>query len=219
MTTTNTYLFNPDLSEYIEEAFERIGIEPGGIGQQHLVSARRSMNFMFTYWQSRGVLHWAMEQAAHMTTPGETSFTLPKGGLDILTAVLRRDGVDVPMSPIAVEDYNTIPDKTTQGRPDRYFVERRAYAPTVHYWQAALNNTDQIVYWYFRQIQDAGKARNTIDMPHYWAEAFTSGLAAALAEKYAPQRLNEKQQLYDRAFEWALMEDGSRAPLVVTAKY
>lgn len=219
LTTSNTYLFNPDLAEMVDEAFERAGIDPADIGYRHIVSARRSMNLMFSRWINRGVLTWAVDHAQHTVTQGEISFVLPDGGLDILSANLERDGTATPMQVMDRGEYHRIVDKMTQGRPGRYFVERTNATPVVHYWQAAGNDSDVIDFWFFRQIQDAGNAHNTLDMPPNFAEAFVSGLAAHLAEKYSPARLSEKQQLYQRAFEEALINDGSRAPLNIGFKY
>lgn len=219
MSTSGTYLFNPDLAELFDEAFERIGFDPANVSYRHMSSAARSANLLFSQWITRGVLSWAVEKAEHTVTVGESHFSLPSGAIDIVSAMLVRNGFYTPMQPIGRDEYHALVDKTLQGRPDRYYVDRRAYDPEVYYWQVASNGTDIVSFWYFRQVQDVGSPRNTLDMPQYFQEAFAAGLAAKLAEKYAPEHLSVKEPLYQRAFELALIEDGSRAPLSISVTY
>lgn len=216
---TATYLFNPDLADIVDEAFERVGVDPAAITARHIKSARRSMNLMLQHWATQGVHSWAVERAIVTTTPGMMTFTMPQEALDILTATLRRDGVAVEMTPISRHEYQAIPDKSHKGRPDRYFVDRVVGANTVYLWTAADNATDVIEYWYLRQLQDAGRATNTLDIPAYFYEAFCAGLAAKLAEKYSPARLTEKVALARETLRQALLEDGSRAPLELRVSY
>ena len=50
MTTSGTYLFNPDLAELVDEAMERARIDPAHITARHILSARRSMRFILSGW-------------------------------------------------------------------------------------------------------------------------------------------------------------------------
>lgn len=219
MASSGTYLFNPDLADIVDEAFERVGVDPAAVTARHIKSARRSMNLMLQHWATQGVHSWAVEKTSVTTTPGMTMFLMPPEALDILTASLSRDGVDVEMYPITRNEYQSIPDKSQTGRPDRYFVDRVVGANTVYIWTAVSNSTDVIEYWYFRQLQDAGRATNTLDIPAYFYEAFCAGLAAKLAEKYSPARLPEKAALARETLRAALLEGGSRAPLEARVSY
>lgn len=190
MATTGTYSFDPDIAEIFDEAFERAGIAPQAIGASHVRSALRSLKFMLnSEWSTIGVRQWQIQQGTQqMTSVGQTSFTLPVGAIDIMQAVLRRDGVDIEMTALSRSDYLVIPDKNVRGRPDRYFVDRQAGTRTVYFWQAAENTTDVIVYDYFRQMEDAGRMSNTLQMPVYALEACVTGLAYNLAVKFNIER-------------------------------
>ena len=53
MTTSGTAVFNLDLSELVEEAFERVGSElRTGYDMR---TARRSLNLLFADWANRGI--------------------------------------------------------------------------------------------------------------------------------------------------------------------
>ena len=59
MTTTGTALFNIDLSEIIEEAFERAGSELRS--GYDFKTARRSLNLLLIEWGNKGINLWTVE--------------------------------------------------------------------------------------------------------------------------------------------------------------
>ena len=52
--------FEPDVAEYIEEAFERCGLELRT--GYDLQTARRSLNLMLAEWSNRGLNQWTVTQ-------------------------------------------------------------------------------------------------------------------------------------------------------------
>ena len=62
MTTSGIATFDMDLSEVIEDAFERAGSElRTGYDMR---TARRSLNIMFADWANRGINMWTIEQGS-----------------------------------------------------------------------------------------------------------------------------------------------------------
>ena len=154
----------------------------------------------------------------------EVSFDLPVGTIEVQSAVVRRNGVDTEIYPISREDYLILHDKALIGRPDRYFVDRRVDADgvlpvQVFFWLAGENTTDQIIMNVYKQIQDVGRAQNTLNIPFRFQEAFVSDLAARVAQKYNKADYKELKGLADA--EWILAHDEDRdtAPLVISANY
>jgi len=97
------------------------------------------------------------------------------------------------MYPIARSDYNALHDKTLEGRPDRYFVDRSTFigdtpASTVFLWQAAERVTDTMEIWYIRRHEDVGSMSNTLDLSPNYQEAFACAMAYFLSRKYSPER-------------------------------
>lgn len=193
MATTATYTFDPDIAEIFDEAFERAGIAPLAIGAAHVRSALRSLKFMLnSEWSTIGVRQWQIQEVQQpITEVGQKTFTLPAGGLDIMQAVLRRGNADIEMTGLSRSDYRIIVDKDQRGRPDRYFVDRQSATRTVYFWQAAENTTDVIIYDLFRQMEDAGRMSNTLQMPSYAFDACAAGLAYRIAGKYSRDRMRE----------------------------
>lgn len=219
MTTSGTYNWSPEVQELCEEAFERCGIDPATLTARHLKSARRSLDLLFSDWANRGPHLWAIDQQTLALTQGDGLYDCPAGTVAVLEMVVRRNGVDTPVFPMARDEYLAIPDKTTQGLPNRFYFDRSITTPTLAFWNIPENSTDQIIYYRMRQLQDVGVASNTPDIPYRWEEAMTAGLAAKLAEKFAPDReqllIAKAQEKYAAAYQ----EDRQRTPTITRVKY
>lgn len=207
MTTSGTFLYDTNVSEILDEVVETAGIDPTVIGGAHIKSFGRSLRLMLnSEWSTLGIRNWMVSEQTHTpATVGENTFTLPAGGLDIVEAVLRRQGSgvgtfnDVEMYAISRNEYLTLVTKQEQGRPDRYWVERLAGATgrVVHYWQSASNTTDQIVYNMFQQNMDFdGTLQDSLGLPSYAYAALVAGLAAKMALKWNAQKYELLQTIY-----------------------
>ena len=220
MATSGTYAYSLDIAEAVDEAFERCGIDPATVTARHLRSARRSLNLMFADWASRGVHLWAVDQQTQALTQGDADYTVPVGTVGILEMVVRRAGLDTPVWPMARDEYLAIPDKTTQGLPNRFWFERLGGASSViHLWDVPENNTDTLIYYRIRQLQDIVTMAENPDVPYFWNEALVSGLAAKLAEKYAPDRENGLIAKAEMRFRTANTEDRERVPTTTRVTY
>ena len=71
MTTSGSTDFELDVSDYIEEAFERCGLEVRT--GYDLKTARRSLNLMLAEWANRGLNQWTIEQTTVTLTQGTGS--------------------------------------------------------------------------------------------------------------------------------------------------
>lgn len=224
MASSGEYGLDPELAQYVDEAAERVGIDPLALTSRHIVSARRSAGFVLSTWANRGHRQWKFEQYIHTTTPGETSFDLPEGTIDVQTMVLRRFNMDSEMYPISREDYLLLHDKNLRGRPDRYHTDRRRDTDAntrvqIRYWQAGENDTDEIVMNIYRQVENVGRQTNTLDIPFRFQEAFISALTAKLAEKFKPELFESKALMAEREFLLASGEDRDPAPLTISVAY
>ena len=200
MAESGTYNYNPFVAELFEEAFENAGVDPSVAGSAHIKSAQRSLRFIInSEWLTYGIRNWQVAEQIHTTAVGEKTFPLPVGGLDIVEAVLRRGSPnsDVEMYAITRNEYLTIVNKDTQGRPDRYWVERLGDTKVVHYWQAGSNTTDQIVYNMFQNNQDVTSSLQlNLGLPVYAYAALEAALSARFALKWNPQKYELLQARY-----------------------
>ena len=84
MATSGSRDFEPDVAEYIEEAFERCGLELRT--GYDLKTARRSLNIMLSEWGNRGVHLWKVELKEQLLTAGTATYTAPTNANDVLEA-------------------------------------------------------------------------------------------------------------------------------------
>lgn len=210
MTTSGSRDFNLDVAEIIEEAYERCGLEVRtGYDAR---TARRSLNLMFADWANRGLNLWTVAQATTNLVQGTSTYTLGADVVDILEMVLRRDSTDYEVERISRGEYLNFPNKTDQGRPSQFYLDRQIQ-PVITLWQTPQNSTDVLVYYYVQRIQDAGGLVNTADLPFRFLPCMVAGLAYYLAMKRAPERLQILKAVYEEEFQRAAEEDEDRVSL------
>ena len=128
MATSGVTTFNPDLTEIVEEAFERAGAELRT--GYDLRTARRSLNLMFADWANRGINMWTFEQGTINLVPGQNTYPVPADTVDLLEHVIRTGAgssstqADLTITRISVSTYATIPNKLQQARPIQVWIQR-----------------------------------------------------------------------------------------------
>lgn len=219
MATSGTVAFAPDLTEIVEEAFERAGAEMRS--GYDLRTARRSLNLLFADWANRGVNMWTIEQGTIAIVAGTATYALPADTVDLLDHVVRTGAgnaatqADISLSRISMPTYSSISNKLSTGRPLQIYVQR-LNTPQVTLWPVPdASTTYTLVYWRLRRIQDAGNGVNTMDMPFRFLPAMIAGLAYYLALKVPDgmTRLEVLKAQYDEAWTLASDEDREKAPV------
>jgi hypothetical protein len=126
--TSGASAFNLDLTELVEEAYERAGSEMRT--GYDLRTARRSLNIMFADWANRGINMWTIESGTIPLVQGQNTYALPDDTVDLLEHVIRTGGnvsatqADLTITRISVSTYATIPNKIQQARPIQVWVQR-----------------------------------------------------------------------------------------------
>jgi len=285
MATSSSTDFDLDVADYIEEAFERCGLEVRT--GYDLKTAKRSLNLLLAEWANRGLNQWTIKQTSITTAsgirvypggtltmtvgasgafsvgetitgsvsaatcsitnlPSATSFaiTIPVGlfttadtltggssgatttlttavdfsdvqsTIDILSTVVRRDNTDYSVPRVSRDDYLTIPNKTSQGRVDQFFLNR-LITPELKVWPVPNNNTDIIIFNRLTRIQDADAYTNTFEVPFRFYPCLAAGLAYYLSLKRAPDRTQLLKTIYDEEFDRAAVEDRDRASFTI----
>ena len=217
MATSNSTDFEPNVAEFIEEAYERCGLELRT--GYDLKSARRSINLMLAEWANRGLNQWTISEATQTVTEGTREYTLDSSVIDILDVVLRRtEGsttTDTQMSRVSRSEYINIPTKGTKARPNQYFLDKQN-TPVLKIWPAPENSTDILVFNKMVRMDDADKATNTMDFPFRFYPCFVAGLAYYLSMKRNPQLTEQLKIIYEEEFRRAADEDEDRASFRIT---
>jgi hypothetical protein len=224
MTTSGTTTFNLDLTDLVEEAFERAGAEMRS--GYDLRTARRSLNLMFTDWANRGINMWTIEQDEIALTPNVGTYNLPSDTVDLIEHVIRTGSgtsqADLSVSRISVSTYASIPNKLATGRPIQVYIDRVSPTPTVNMWPVPdTAQTYTLVYWRLRRIQDAGTGANTMDVPFRFLNCMVAGLAYMISMKVPGglERVALLKQQYDEAWELAATEDRDKSSSRFVPRY
>ena len=216
MATSGSTDFELDVADYIEEAFERCGLEVRT--GYDLKSANRSLNLLLADWANRGLNQWTIKQRTQTLTQADGEYDLGTDVIDVLSLVVRRDNTDFALTRVSRDTFLSIPNKTTQGRPSQFFLDRQI-TPNLKIWPIPENSTDVIYYDALTRMDDADAQVNTLDMPFRFYPCLAAGLAYYIALKRAPNRLQLLKAVYEEEFERAMTEDRDRASFNVVPQY
>jgi len=130
MTTTGTSVFNLDMNDLIEEAFERCGTQLRS--GYDFKTARRSLNLLTIEWANRGINLWTVEQGQIPMVTGQAMYPIPVDTIDLMDMVIRQyngnfaNQIDINISRIAEPTYMSLPNKLAQGRPVQVWINRQS---------------------------------------------------------------------------------------------
>ena len=233
-TTSGTTTFEKgfSISDIVEEAYERIGIV--GVSGHQLKTARRSLNILFQEWANRGLHYWEVGNNSITLVDGQSTYTMYRsttdgtsdatavyGVDDILEASYRNSSsVDFPLTKISRSEYQALSNKTDEGTPTQYFVQRfiDKVTLTLYLTPGSTEAGNFINYYYVNRIQDAGDYSNDADVPYRFVPCMVAGLAYYLAVKNAPDRIQVLKLLYEDELQRALQEDGSSSSSYISPK-
>ena len=213
MALSDSKDFELDVAEYIEEAFERCGLEVRT--GYDLRTAKRSLNLMLAEWANRGLNQWTIKQRSLALVQADGEYPLSTDIIDVLSVVLRRNNTDYALSRVSRDTFISIPNKTTQGRPSQFFLDRQN-TPNLKIWPVPENDTDVIIYDALTRMDDADSQVNTMDMPFRFYPCLAAGLAYYISMKRAPDRIQLLKAVYEEEFQRAAAEDANSTPLKLT---
>ena len=233
-TTSGTTTFDKTfaIDEIIEEAYERIGLQ--SVSGNQLRQARRSLNIMFQEWGNRGLHYWEVANNSITLVDGQAEYTMFRstgdgtssttavyGVDDVLEAVYRNSSsVDTPLTKINRSTYQGLSNKTSEGTPSQYFVQRfiDKVTITLYLTPGSTEAGNFINYYYVKRIQDVGDYTNATDVPYRFVPCMASGLAYYLSQKFKPELTQQMKLYYEDELQRALAEDGSSSSSYITPK-
>ena len=130
MAVSGSKDFELDVADYVEEAFERCGLELRT--GYDLKTANRSLNLMLAEWANRGLNQWTINQKSLAMVKDTTSYTIDTTNstatIDVLDVFIRETiggvATDVPLSRMSRSEYANMSTKATTGKPNQYFVDK-----------------------------------------------------------------------------------------------
>ena len=222
MAVSGSKDFELDVADYVEEAFERCGLELRT--GYDLKTATRSLNLMLAEWANRGLNQWTVAQKTIPmvadTTVYDVDSTNPTATIDGLDVFIRETiggtATDVPLSRMSRAEYSHVATKTSTGKPNQFYVNK-LLSPTITVWPAPDKSSTYTVYVNaLSRMDDADAGANTMQVPFRFYPCLAAGLAYYIALKKAPDRVQMLKSLYEEEFTRALSQDEERASFRVS---
>jgi len=216
MAVSGSKDFELDVADYVEEAFERCGLELRT--GYDLKTANRSLNLMLAEWANRGLNQWTINQKTLPMVKDTTSYTIdttnPTATIDVLDVFIRETmggvSTDVPLTRMSRSEYANLSTKTSTGKPNQYFVDKQIN-PSITVWPAPDQTSKYDLYLnVLSRMDDADAGANTLQIPFRFYPCLAAGLAYYIALKRAPEKVAMLKQLYEEEFERALSQDQDR---------
>jgi hypothetical protein len=218
--TTGTYGFMPSFGELLLYCFGLCGIRNTALTQAHYETGRMAANMLMSAWSARGVNLWQVVLEAIQLIKGVSTYPVPPNTIVILDAYYSisngSQNIDRIMLPVSRSEYASYSNKHQEGVPTTYWLDR-LLQPTVSLYLTPNGQQSVFKYYRLRQTQDTALANGAIpEMPAYFADAFSLGLAYRLALSWAPSQVPILKPLADEAYNYAASQNVETSNIYVT---
>lgn len=218
--TTGTYGFAPSFGETLLYAFNLCGIRNTALTQSHYETGRMAANMLMSEWSSRGVNLWQVDLQCVSLVQGCSTYPVPSNTIVMLDAYITLNngaaGIDRIIMPVSRTEYASYPNKQQQGAPTTFWFDR-LLSPTVTLWPVPDGTYTQFKYYRLRQTQDTALANAAVpEMPVYFWNAFTKGLAANLAISWAPSQYPVLKAEAAEAYQYASTQNVETANMYLS---
>jgi hypothetical protein len=222
VTSSGTYSFNLSNGEVVLAAYERVQIRTPSIRQEHMATARREINLLFSEWSNKQVNLWEVTLNSIAAVQGTATYSIPANVVMMLDVYRtlnngQANQTDIYMTPVSRTEYATYASKFVQGPPTIYWFDRLE-SPTVTLWPVPDGQGPYTINYYAcTQMQDANiPGGETPDVPYRWLDAMVAGLSYRLSKTYAPQLEQVRKADAMEAWQVAATQDTENVSLVLS---
>lgn len=181
-----------------------------------------AFNLLMVDLTNRNPLRWGLETIP-ITLTSSATYTLPNRVIAIPVAYISTTSgvtLDRVIGPISASEYAAIPNKSQVAPPTSYFFSLLT-TPTITLWPtpdaATIAALGTLNVQTLRQVQDVDLTNGAgLDSPYRFLDAITTGLAARLAESYAPDRVAPLENSFEAKMTRALGRDQEQVNLYIT---
>ncbi len=218
MSTSGVTTFEPTTSQFIEWAYNLLGIAQEGeaLTPTMYQNGLRALNGCIQTLSAFPHL-WTATDGSVTLIADTPSYIVSPRALRVLECRYRLNGIDVPMTMFSRQEYYDQPNKTTSPSiPVNFYFDPKVATGTLYLWpcpsaQAAAQYEIHFTYLKFLEIQDA--TNQTLDIPQQWAEAIAFNLARRLMTQYPINDPNLSANLLAQAGEyWTRMTAWDNEP-------
>jgi hypothetical protein len=186
MATTGTQT----VRDIVEAAL--LDLEVGAIGvdlNADLAShAVKTLNRLMKSWQLLDDAPAFMKASQTLTLTTAASYTLsPARPVRILSARLKRAGIELSMLRLTRDEYDMLPQKQSTGTPTQFYYDRQKENALFYVWpRLAVANGETVEITYEREFEDVA-LNDAIDLPGEWWDVAVLQLGARLVKAHGSE--------------------------------
>lgn len=220
MALSNTFSYNPSLGSITIQAFQMCGLRPTSLLQEHMESARMAVNMMLGRWSSQGVNTWQVDLITVPLIQGVKTYDVPVNTITMLDTYITYAGTpnlnNRIILPVSRTEYASFSNPDQQGSVTVFWFDR-LLSPTFTLYLTPDGTQPTLHYYRLRQAMDANFTDGQqVELPYYWLEAATFGLAFRLATIWAPERAVGLKSLADESYAIASAQDVEQSDFFVS---
>jgi hypothetical protein len=218
--TSGEYNFAPSMGEAVLFSYGMCGVRRTALTQQHFEDARMATSMLMGRWSADGVNLWQVDLQQIPLVQGCATYQVPNNTIVMLDGYYTLSNgtteTDRIMQPISRTEYASYPNKQQQGAPTVFWMDR-LLAPTVTLWPTPNGQQAYFKYYRLRQTQDSNLSNGqNVEIPWYFLEPYTFGLAMRLAVIWAPERAPGLKILADESWGIAQRQNRETANLYIS---
>lgn len=200
-----TTLVGFDAAEIITMACENAGYDAQRLHAGHMKQGVKLLNTILDEWSNLKLVPWAMDRRQLYTVKGDYDYTLANDVIDLLPgAGIDEGGVDFPLSFISREDFENIPQKLNQDKPQSMWLWRKE--PPVLYLYPTPDASYTINYWVVRRLYGVTELAQDVDISSRWINAIRKRLALEIFDA-----MPAKERIENMALRPSLKENATDA--------
>ncbi len=190
MAVASTATFTATRDQIVMDALAMVGATgPNRTpSANQLAHGARVLNDLVKSMDADGIFLWKLDRITFTTTDGTANYTLQSDVLEIdepATYKPSSSNARTLLTPISRDDYMSISDRTVEGTPTQYYVERQLSGGHILYLYPTPDTTgDTVEYAGHVRGRDFSIGSNNPDFPVSWILCLKLGLAWLLAPTY-----------------------------------
>lgn len=222
MTTSAVDVFQETCDQIIADALTNLGAlgpgnTPTGKQRNH---AMRALNRLVKSIDADGDFLWRTQRRTIAITAGTASYGPTVIGTDVLaledpcTFVLSGQVTRTQVTFMSNEDYRKLADRTSQGTPSQYLVERTLTGLTVTLWPVP-NAAGSLEIMAALRAKDFVDGTNTPDFTSKFDVALVLGLTWLLAPAYGQGSGDKWKEQYEAERARVVEDDNEKGPMTM----
>jgi hypothetical protein len=168
-----------------QDALRKIGViaQDQAATANEMETARKALGRMLWSWQNRGYMLFSVASTS-VAMSTSASYALVPRPLAVQSVRFKRSTVELPMTQLTREEYDTLPVKTTTGTPTTWYYDRQVNSGTIYVWPLLATATSETLeITYVRSLDDPELTADA-DFPVEWEDAVVYGLASRLSDDF-----------------------------------